>query len=260
MKFSVDSNASLFRGLALGAGLMYFLDPQVGRRRRSVARDRAHHYNRLSGTIMSKASRDFNHRLRGKFAERKSLLRHDHTDDRIVVERVRSKIGRFVSHPRAIHIECAGGIVTLSGAVLAHELGDLLAGVVAVRGVHGVDNQLSAYSHPGDTPALQGRTHPRRSRGSSAKPSVRFVSDLIPTTLLGLIAYALTQRRYVLSFICSGLLFRFALGTKEPRQFSFSKRRDRSSEPKAGLEGLSPIDPSERPTDPFTYIRMYSHH
>lgn len=56
-------------GLALGAGLMYFLDPERGNRRRALVRDRVVHYGHVVEDSVSSTARDLGNRAKGVVAE-----------------------------------------------------------------------------------------------------------------------------------------------------------------------------------------------
>ncbi|MGH7392505.1 MAG: hypothetical protein ACREM3_24065 [Candidatus Rokuibacteriota bacterium] len=58
----------------LGAALMFMLDPQAGRRRRTSARDRVTSIARRSGAAVDGASRDVATRARGLVIEMRSRL------------------------------------------------------------------------------------------------------------------------------------------------------------------------------------------
>jgi uncharacterized membrane protein len=62
-------------GAGLGAGLMYLLDPQSGRRRRAVAKDKAVHAVKQGGTALGKKSRHLGNRGKGLVMEATSKLR-----------------------------------------------------------------------------------------------------------------------------------------------------------------------------------------
>ncbi|HYH46747.1 MAG TPA: hypothetical protein VEG34_13765 [Thermoanaerobaculia bacterium] len=53
---------TLLGGVGLGAGLMYFLDPDDGRRRRALARDKAVHGLKVGGKALRKTSADVGNR------------------------------------------------------------------------------------------------------------------------------------------------------------------------------------------------------
>ncbi len=69
-------------------------------------------------------------------------------DDARLREEVRTRLGAWVSHPRAIEVEVQNGIVRVSGQVLAAEIDGLLMQLTGVRGVHKVHNALSVLQDP----------------------------------------------------------------------------------------------------------------
>lgn len=146
-------------GLVVGAGLMYLLDPDRGRRRRALVRDQVvsagHDLGDLGGTLNTKA-RHLRNQAAGLAAEAQARLRGEEVDDFILAARVRSEIGRAVSNPGAIHVTAHTGHVTLTGPVLAHEVAELLSTARSVRGVEDVRNRLDVHERPGSIPALQG--------------------------------------------------------------------------------------------------------
>ncbi|HUP00499.1 MAG TPA: SRPBCC family protein [Gemmatimonadota bacterium] len=143
--------------LGLGAALMYLLDPDRGRRRRALVRDQLASRLGGSGGVAGKTARDAANRARGIVAGARSRLRGEGIpDDAVLEERVRSRMGRHVSHPGSIEVEADQGRITLRGPVLAHEVDDLLRAVGAVRGVEEIDDRLEIHEEPGDVPGLQG--------------------------------------------------------------------------------------------------------
>ncbi|HKY59497.1 MAG TPA: BON domain-containing protein, partial [Gemmatimonadota bacterium] len=153
----MTSKAGILGGFGLGAGLMYLLDPDRGRRRRALARDRVSSRIGDSGAFLGKAARDSANRTRGLAAGLRSrVFERGPVSDEVLVERVRSKLGRYVSHPGAIEVDAHDGRVVLRGAILAREVEDLLSAVASVPGVHHVENELETYERAGDVPALQG--------------------------------------------------------------------------------------------------------
>lgn len=153
----MNTGMSLLGGVGLGAGLMYLFDPNVGRRRRALLRDRAigalNHLDDYVATTMS----DLSHRAQGLKAGLRARLRTEQVSDEVLTQRVRSKLGRYVSHPHAIRATAHNGQVALSGPILANEASDLLCAVKSVRGVLGVDPRgLTVHDEAGDIPELQG--------------------------------------------------------------------------------------------------------
>jgi len=149
--------SKLLIGAGIGAGIMYILDPQVGNRRRSLARDKATRAWHKTEDAISALGKDIGNRAQGVYAGASSRVRggKEITDD-VLVERVRSKLGRYVTHPSSIEATANAGRVTLRGPVLEDEVDDVLRATWTIRGVSDVDNQLTVHAEAGDTPALQG--------------------------------------------------------------------------------------------------------
>lgn len=201
------------KGLGLGAGLMYFADPNSGRRRRARALDKWDHAVHCSQDFLAKAQRDAANRAAGLTAQATSLLHRDLADDKVITARVRSKLGRYVSQPRAIAVETHQGQVTLSGSVPEHEVGELLSAICSVTGVRGVENRL-AVQHPPQSRSLAARgpqTQPEHELSfweSNWNPATRaagqlagamlmsrcLINDSLPAKLLGTVGFGLFIR------------------------------------------------------------------
>lgn len=146
---------SYLGGLGLGALLMFFLDPDRGKRRRARARDQSVHWMRKANDTMSAATRDLQNRVNGAVAEMGASFSPEEPDDVVLAERVRAKLGRYVSHPHAVDVFVHEGAVTLSGEMLAHEVTPLMLALQRIPGVLSVENRLDVH-HRSETPALQG--------------------------------------------------------------------------------------------------------
>jgi uncharacterized membrane protein len=186
---------TLLGGLGIGAGLMYLLDPERGRQRRATARGKAAHVLGAGGTALGRslgrASRDLAHRSRGLAAEAGARLRHEPVEDRVLEDRVRSKMGRFVSHPHAIEVLADDGEVTLAGEILDSEVAGLLAAVRSVRGVRKVDDQLRVHESAESVSSLQGEPRKRNRTSPPWPPAKR----LLATTAGGALAFAGFHRK-----------------------------------------------------------------
>jgi osmotically-inducible protein OsmY len=148
---------TIVSGVGLGAALMYLLDPDRGRRRRKLLRDRAVHVFHKTADGLCYASRGAAQSAEALSARARSLLTRSWVGDEVLVERVRSKIGHVVSHPGAIEVTAEDGRVILAGPILAGEVEDLLASVSRVGGVTGVENRLEVDEVAGHVPEFQGR-------------------------------------------------------------------------------------------------------
>jgi uncharacterized membrane protein len=187
----------LLGGIGLGAGLMYLLDSNRGRRRRAMLRDTMNHAAHVLNRAASTTSRDLSHRAQGLWAESSRLFTHDEVSDEALTARVRSTLGRVASHPHAIQVIVRNGQVRLSGDILADEVDELLTCVAKVRGVSTVENQLTAHERADNVPSLQGgRAHSGGSfelLQSNWSPTTRLLAGLTGGTLL---TYCLKRRDY----------------------------------------------------------------
>lgn len=173
----------LVGALGAGAALMYFLDPARGTRRRHLLRDQLVHARKVAGESVGTTSRDLRNRARGIAAEARSRVSRRDVTDEVLVERVRSMLGRVVSHPGAITVAAEGGQVTLGGQVMSDEVSRLLAGVKRVRGVRSVENRLQVHESAEGVSALQGgsRRDGRRSELAQENwtPAVRLLGGAV---------------------------------------------------------------------------------
>src|SRR6185369_8161518 len=122
-------NKALLFGAGLGAGTaaMFLLDPDRGKRRRALVGDKLAVLTRMTGDCIEVTTRDVTNRTRGLVSEIKSRLSSEQPADSVLVDRVRSKLGRAVSHPSAIKVTAKDGNVTLAGPILASEVPHLLS-------------------------------------------------------------------------------------------------------------------------------------
>ncbi|HUF11099.1 MAG TPA: SRPBCC family protein [Rhodothermales bacterium] len=143
-------------GAIVGALVMYFLDPSRGARRRGLLRNQVDHLRRKGVDFAGAAAKDARNRTVGLIARIRSSRVHEGAIfDDILVERIRSRMGRVVSHPRAIEITSDGGAVTLRGDILKREARDLIHAVESIRGVETVVNHLEIYDTAAGVPRLQ---------------------------------------------------------------------------------------------------------
>lgn len=181
-------------GLGLGAGLAYVLDPNQGRRRRAYLRDQSVQAANRLGRSLPVTATDLKNRAQGLAAEARARLRRESVPDEVLVERVRSAMGRAVSHPHAIEVMAENGRVTLQGPVLENEENALVAVVASVRGVENVDNRLERHRGPGNLPELQpGSTRPGRYglARENWPPAARLLAGITGGSL---IAYGVSRR------------------------------------------------------------------
>jgi len=196
MRNEPSTLTAFLRGAAIGAAAMYMLDPDKGRRRRALARDKARRFAGDASDVLNAAAKDINNRMRGAKAEAARHLRREGTpDDLQLIERVRAQLGRAVSNPHAIQVGAREGRVVLSGPVLASEVDELIDAVSSVPGVTGVDDHLAVHPRAGSIPSLQGSGRRERSRPPALADNGRLL--LRAATIVGgslLAVYGVTQR------------------------------------------------------------------
>lgn len=192
------STGTFVNGFLLGAGLVYLFDPDRGARRRALVRDRIGRTGRKAGEALETTARDLRNRSVGAVAEIRAAVRtrrdREAVPDEVLAERVRSAIGRVVSHPGAITVTASEGRVTLGGRVLAGEVDRLLARAARVRGVEDLVNELEVHAEPNNVPDLQGG-RPRAARPEPLQEHWAPTTRLLVGTLGGLALLAGIRRR-----------------------------------------------------------------
>lgn len=154
---------NFYRGLALGAGLMYLLDPDEGKSRRATLGDRLSRARKGAQGFVGDATPDLDDGIAG---------------------RVRAKLAGYVSHPGALSVEARYGSVTLSGPVLRGEAEALIGAVSSVRGVREVLNRLEPHDPDEDLPGLHGpgRHGESRSRRVVMTPGLQLMAGVLGAT------------------------------------------------------------------------------
>src|ERR1041385_8137433 len=156
----MNKGVALIGGAGLGAALMDIFDPDRGKRRRALIRDKVEGAgNRLSDTA-DKMQRDLRNRAYGVVAEAKSIFRHDEVTDDVLVDRVRSRLGRIPVHIGAFDVSAKDGVVTLRGQILDDELPRVLRAARFVRGVKAIEKEWKVHERAASVPALQGQPRP----------------------------------------------------------------------------------------------------
>jgi hypothetical protein len=224
--------------LGIGAGLMYFLDPNRGKRRRALVRDKVRHTLHDTEQALGKAARDLGNRTSGLLAETQHRFRAEVVSEETLEARLRSRLGHLVSHPRAIQLVLERGQVTLSGDILASELDQLLNGIASVRGVHGVDNRMKIHRSP-DIPSLQGASR-NEERFRQAQKQWRPGTRLLAGVAGGALTLYGTMRRNALGLTLGsfglGLLTR-GWTNQEFKELIAPKENGASAEEATNLNG-----------------------
>lgn len=124
---------------AAGALAMYYLDPELGARRRALLAELVR--SGLPGERRVE---------RPRYARRAYLraTRSDPGSDAELRDRIQSRLDDLVSHPGAIDVRVDMGVVRLGGRVLAKERDGLLAQVQQMEGVQKLVNAMAAIDDP----------------------------------------------------------------------------------------------------------------
>jgi len=132
-------------GAGLGAGLEYFLDPDRGRRRRNMARDRAAAAARRANSTVQRKARYAASTARG-LTDRAAYSKNGEIapDDATLAHRVESEIFRDPEVPKGqINVNVEDNVVVLRGKIDSpEEMSALEKKVRQIPGVYDVRNML----------------------------------------------------------------------------------------------------------------------
>ncbi|GAA3222372.1 SRPBCC family protein [Nonomuraea helvata] len=143
-------------GAAVGAAVEYLFDPDRGRSRRAKVRDQASHATHELTYGVGRLSRDLRNRSRGLAAGTRFRLAGRSADDRILYERVRAQIGRYLAHPHAVEVKVEDGVALLNGDVLTGEDRRAVRAVRRIPGIRSVEPRWHVHRDPSEVPRFQG--------------------------------------------------------------------------------------------------------
>ena len=123
---------------AAGALAMYYLDPQSGAQRRAA----------FAQLLASGLPGTAGHRNRLARRSAQRISQPDAQQDAQLRGLIQSRLGRLVSHPRALDVRVENGVVRLSGHVLEREREGLLLQVQEMPGVQRLVNAMTAHETP----------------------------------------------------------------------------------------------------------------
>jgi uncharacterized membrane protein len=187
---------TLLTSIGLGAGLMYFYDPQHGERRREMVRDRANRFVSDIDNTIDVAMQDARNRTRGMLSEMTARLSEEGTPDWILEERVRSSLGRIPSYTRGVNVRAEGGRIYLTGPAMMQDTEAIVKAAMRTRGVRGVENKLQTVNSQQEISGFPSEpTIQRQTRTDAARhnwsPATRLLSS-VGGSLLTL--YGLTRK------------------------------------------------------------------
>jgi uncharacterized membrane protein len=148
--------SSMLISAGLGAGLMYFLDSQNGKRRQAMVRDQVYRLQNQGDDAINMAMSDLRNRVTGILAEGMAMINEQGVPDNVLEQRARARMGFLTSHPGAVEVRVQNHRAILTGDILASEVDGLVKGVQHVRGIQDVQNDLRVHQSAGNIPSLQG--------------------------------------------------------------------------------------------------------
>jgi len=135
--------------LGLGAGIVYYIDPDRGRARRAQLADKFSSFTGETGDFFRRTGRHVSNKFRGYAAESRTMTRNmmgsaEPVGDRKLTDRIRAELGHATDRAGDIDVVCYSGRVILSGNAPVAEIDRIVAVVTGVNGVNGVDNRLNS--------------------------------------------------------------------------------------------------------------------
>lgn len=138
---------------AAGATAAYFLDPQSGKRRRSVARDWLAARFRRAGRTLGRAGRGIGARGYGAWQSIQHREEDQPENDATLAHKVESEVFRGLDVPSGhVNVNAEQGVVVLRGMVeRPDQIVEIERRVREVHGVQGVENLLHVNGSPAPT-------------------------------------------------------------------------------------------------------------
>lgn len=195
----------MLEGIAIGAAIMYFYDPDRGRSRRCTLKDQTNAQVKKKRQALDVMTRDLQNRAQGVQHIAKARFNHEPVSDDVLIERIRAELGRHVTHTSSIVVTADNGHVTVSGPVLVNEVQDLVRVIRWTPGVKSVDNNLDVHESNEGVPGLQGHGHlPQKSARWSPATSLLALGAGTLLSLYGTTRRGLTGM--LTTFLGSGMV------------------------------------------------------
>jgi hypothetical protein len=139
---SMKTIARIAAAFAAGAALMYYFDPQGGRRRRALARDRGVAAGHDAQRLVRSKTRRAADRTRGALARARAALSNAPVSDDQLRDRIRARLGHLVEHPGQLNVDVQNGFVVLRGHAEIDEIEELSTTLPTTPCMVGVDNRV----------------------------------------------------------------------------------------------------------------------
>jgi osmotically-inducible protein OsmY len=142
-------------GVAMGAALAYFFDPETGNRRRSMTRDRVLAFFRRTGRQAGRAGQTAKSQAYGMTQKAAHLKERpkEQPDDGTLAAKVETELFRDADVPKGdINVNAENGVVFLRGQVEDESLIEALGkSAKKIQGVRDVENLLHTPGTPAPT-------------------------------------------------------------------------------------------------------------
>jgi len=125
---------------AIGAGIMYIVDPRLGRARRAWLLDKSRSIVNRTGKSFYRTGRHMANKAKGAVAEARGAGEDVYQE---LVERVQSSIKGLLNDPKDVQVSCdMSGTVTLVGRLASEQTDRVVRMVESVPGVQSVINRI----------------------------------------------------------------------------------------------------------------------
>src|SRR5262245_21416168 len=105
----MNQRTAFLAGAGIDAAVMYVIDPERGRRRRALARDKLVSAITRADDAIAATARDLANRARGIAAETRNRFSREDVPDAVLAERVRSELGRCSSQASSMTVTASNG-------------------------------------------------------------------------------------------------------------------------------------------------------
>lgn len=142
-------------GIGLGAGLMYYMDPQMGNQRKSKVRNQMLRLQNQADDAVETAVHDTRNRVKGLLSRGIEIVSDEALPDAVLEQRARARLGFLTRAPGALQLQVDQGELTIDGDILAEDAEELVNALGRLRGIRAVRNNLRLHADDSDLPMLQ---------------------------------------------------------------------------------------------------------
>lgn len=169
---------SLLKAIGLCAATavaVYYLDPEMGRRRRAMVRDKLDSMSHDASDYARTTGQRAADRVKGLAASARAPFSSGHSQmqdsDRQLRDRIRTQLQGLVSHPQAIEVVVNQGSASLRGQILASERDRLMSSVQAMPGVTHIDDRLEVHDEASSMTLVHGSEHATPGERTISRPA-----------------------------------------------------------------------------------------